>query len=142
MTLLPLYRSYIETMNCDFISVIFADISEGYWWYDQEVITNLPIALEMSLLRQRRKPVAQIVTELDAFPKVPETYVEQTATGAYGKIKFHYCQAQSKPQLRLDFDSFILTFHPSTHPPTRISLFWLQLENNEKCPKLPEMARK
>ena len=70
--------------------VMFADISEGYWWYDQEVITNLPIALEMSLLRQRRKPVAQIVTELDAFPKVPETYVEQTATGAYGKIKFHY----------------------------------------------------
>ena len=39
----------------------------------------------MSLLRQRRKPVTQIVTELDAFPKVPETYVEQTATGAYGK---------------------------------------------------------
>jgi len=27
--------------------------------------------------------VAQIVTELDAFPKVPDTYVEQTASGAY-----------------------------------------------------------
>jgi len=37
----------------------------------------------MSLLRQRRKPVTQVVTELDAFPKVPETYVEQTVTGAY-----------------------------------------------------------
>lgn len=34
-------------------------------------------------LRQRRKPVSQIVTELDAFPKVPETYVEYTASGAY-----------------------------------------------------------
>ena len=41
--------------------------------------------LEMSL-RQRRKPVTQLVTELDAFPKVPETYVEQTATGAYGEL--------------------------------------------------------
>jgi len=40
----------------------------------------------MSLLRQRRKPVTQLVTELDAFPKVPETYVEQTATGAYVAI--------------------------------------------------------
>jgi len=40
----------------------------------------------MSLLRQRRKPVTQIVTELDAFPKVPETYVEQTVTGAYVAI--------------------------------------------------------
>jgi len=40
----------------------------------------------MSLLRQRRKPVTQIVTELDAFPKIPETYVEQTATGAYVAI--------------------------------------------------------
>ena len=42
--------------------------------------------LEMSLIRQRRKPVTQLVTELDAFPKVPETYVEQTATGAYGEL--------------------------------------------------------
>jgi len=40
----------------------------------------------MSVLRQRRKPVAQIVTELDAFPKVPETYVEQTVTGAWVAI--------------------------------------------------------
>ena len=37
------------------------------------------------VLRQRRKPVAQIVTELDAFPKVPDTYVEYTLSGAYGK---------------------------------------------------------
>ena len=36
-------------------------------------------------LRQRRKPVAQIVTELDAFPKVADTYVEYTVSGAYGK---------------------------------------------------------
>jgi len=35
------------------------------------------------VLRQRKKPVSQIVTELDAFPKVPETYVEYTASGAY-----------------------------------------------------------
>jgi len=35
------------------------------------------------VLRQRRKPVAQLVTDLDAFPKVPETYVEHTASGAY-----------------------------------------------------------
>lgn len=34
------------------------------------------------VLRQRRKPVQQIITDLDAFPKVPETYVEQTAFGA------------------------------------------------------------
>jgi len=38
------------------------------------------------VLRQRRKPVAQLVTELDAFPKVPETYVEQTTSGAYVSI--------------------------------------------------------
>jgi len=38
------------------------------------------------VLRQRRKPVAQLVTDLDAFPKVPETYVEQTTSGAYVSI--------------------------------------------------------
>ena len=37
------------------------------------------------VLRQRRKPVSEIVTELDAFPKVPDTYVEYTLSGAYGK---------------------------------------------------------
>jgi len=30
--------------------------------------------------------VTQIVTDLDAFPKIPETYVEQTVTGAYVAI--------------------------------------------------------
>jgi len=35
----------------------------------------------MSGLRQRRKPVSQVVTDFDAFPKIPETYVEQTTTG-------------------------------------------------------------
>jgi len=35
------------------------------------------------VLRQRRKPVSEIVTQLDAFPKVPETYVEYTVSGAY-----------------------------------------------------------
>jgi len=34
------------------------------------------------VLRQRRKPFQQVVTELDAFPKVEQTYVEKTATGA------------------------------------------------------------
>ena len=38
-------------------------------------------------LRQRRKPVAQVITDFDAFPKVPETYVEQTAAGGYGKVE-------------------------------------------------------
>ena len=43
-------------------------------------------------LRQRKKAqtetekVAQVLTEFDAFPKVPETYVEQTATGGYGGL--------------------------------------------------------
>ena len=41
----------------------------------------------MSGLRQGRKPVAQVVTEFDAFPKIPETYVEQTTTGGSGRIK-------------------------------------------------------
>ena len=41
----------------------------------------------MSGLRQRRKPVAQVVTEFDAFPKIPETYVEQTTTGGSGRIR-------------------------------------------------------
>ena len=36
------------------------------------------------MLRQRRKPIQQVVTDLDAFPKVEETYVEQTASGASG----------------------------------------------------------
>lgn len=34
------------------------------------------------VIRQRRRPFQQVVTELDAFPKVDLTYVEQTATGA------------------------------------------------------------
>ena len=38
----------------------------------------------MSGLRQRRKEVSQVVTEFDAFPKVPETYVEQTTAGGSG----------------------------------------------------------
>ena len=42
--------------------------------------------LSNSGLRQRRKPVTQVITDFDAFPKVPETYVEQTATGGYGKL--------------------------------------------------------
>lgn len=42
--------------------------------------------LSNSGLRQRRKPVTQVITDFDAFPKVPETYVEQTATGGYVSI--------------------------------------------------------
>ena len=37
------------------------------------------------VLRQRKggsKSLNKVVQELDAFPKVPETYVEQTASGA------------------------------------------------------------
>ena len=38
------------------------------------------------VLRQRKnKTLAKVVEELDAFPKVPETYVEQTASGAASK---------------------------------------------------------
>ena len=41
--------------------------------------------LSSSGLRQRRKKeITQVLTDFDAFPKVPETYVEQTATGGYG----------------------------------------------------------
>ncbi len=40
------------------------------------------------VLRQRKggskKSIEKVVQELDAFPKVPETYVEQTASGASG----------------------------------------------------------
>ena len=42
------------------------------------------------VLRQRRKPVSEIVTELDAFPKVPDTYVEYTLSGAYGEHEIKY----------------------------------------------------
>ena len=42
------------------------------------------------VLRQRRKPVSEIVTELDAFPKVPDTYVEYTLSGAYGEHDSKY----------------------------------------------------
>ena len=39
------------------------------------------------VLRQRKKVegIERVVQELDAFPKVPEDYVEQTASGASGK---------------------------------------------------------
>ena len=38
------------------------------------------------VLRQRKKVegIERVVQELDAFPKVPEDYVEQTASGASG----------------------------------------------------------
>ena len=41
--------------------------------------------LSASGLRQRRKKeISQVLTDFDAFPKVPETYVEQTTAGGYG----------------------------------------------------------
>ena len=47
--------------------------------------------LSASGLRQRRKKeITQVLTDFDAFPKVPETYVEQTATGGYGNQSWHY----------------------------------------------------
>ena len=47
--------------------------------------------LSASGLRQRRKKeISQVLTDFDAFPKVPETYVEQTATGGYGNQSWHY----------------------------------------------------
>ena len=38
------------------------------------------------VLRQRKRVegIEKVVQELDAFPKVPEDYVEQTASGASG----------------------------------------------------------
>ena len=48
----------------------------------------------MSGLRQRRKPVAQVVTEFDAFPKIPETYVEQTTTGGSGRFQISDFKSQ------------------------------------------------
>ena len=43
------------------------------------------------VLRQRKKVegIEKVVQELDAFPKVPEDYVEQTASGASGKETIH-----------------------------------------------------
>ena len=39
------------------------------------------------VLRQRKnKSINKVVQELDAFPKVPEPYVEQTASGASSKL--------------------------------------------------------
>jgi hypothetical protein len=37
------------------------------------------------VLRQRRNKIEKAVQELDAFPKIPDDYVEQTASGASGE---------------------------------------------------------
>ena len=37
-------------------------------------------------LRQRKKTLSKTVEDLDAFPKVPESYVEKEASNAIGKI--------------------------------------------------------
>lgn len=39
-----------------------------------------------STVRQRKKTFARSVEDLDAFPKVPDSYVEQEASSAIGKI--------------------------------------------------------
>jgi hypothetical protein len=41
----------------------------------------------MTAIRQRKKTFPTSVEELDAFPKVEESYVEQEASSAIGKIK-------------------------------------------------------
>ncbi len=41
---------------------------------------------KMTAIRQRKKTFPTSVEELDAFPKVEESYVEQEASSAIGKI--------------------------------------------------------
>lgn len=38
------------------------------------------------MLRLSRKKAVNLVKELDAFPKVPESYVETTASGGTGEF--------------------------------------------------------
>lgn len=40
--------------------------------------------------RLSRKKALNIVKELDAFPKVPESYVETTASGGTGEFSSHF----------------------------------------------------
>lgn len=40
----------------------------------------------LKMRRLYRKKALSLVKELDAFPKVPESYVETTATGGTGEI--------------------------------------------------------
>ena len=47
----------------------------------------MPFSLKMNVLRQRKQAL-KIVKELDAFPKVPESYKETTASGGGGKCLF------------------------------------------------------
>ena len=51
------------------------------WFYDIEETCD-----KMTAIRQRKKTFPTSVEELDAFPKVEESYVEQEASSAIGKI--------------------------------------------------------
>ena len=42
----------------------------------------------MTTVRQRKKTFSRSVEDLDAFPKVPESYVEQEASSAIGNDYF------------------------------------------------------
>jgi hypothetical protein len=46
--------------------------------------------MQLNSLRNRKQAL-KIVQELDAFPKVPESYQETTATGGGGMSKFSFC---------------------------------------------------
>lgn len=41
----------------------------------------------MTMRRLNKKKALNFVKELDAFPKVPESYVETTASGGTGEIR-------------------------------------------------------
>ena len=46
-------------------------------------------------LRQRKKTFVKSVEDLDAFPKVPESYVEKEASNAIGKKIFDFKLSKS-----------------------------------------------
>ena len=66
--------------NIDFQSR-FVEKPSKCWFYDIEETCD-----KMTAIRQRKKTFPTSVEELDAFPKVEESYVEQEASSAIGMI--------------------------------------------------------
>ena len=85
------------------------------------------------VLRQRkgRGGLEKVVQDLDAFPKVPETYVEQTNSGAASeKVIFFYKGWKICPQICYDLrfpvfarnvEDYDLLFYVANWPKPRIS---------------------
>lgn len=53
--------------------------------------------------RLSRKKALSIVKELDAFPKVPESYVEATASGGTGELSSSFLTGSVNTQLILNY---------------------------------------